>query len=56
MSRQWELMPYLDQVLPFWFGDEWLQFRCCEGIDKASLRHDEQKDLGTSEDREFVCL
>jgi hypothetical protein len=49
-------MPYLNQILPFWFGDEWLQFRCGEGVDKPSLGHDEQKDLGASEDREFVCL
>jgi hypothetical protein len=49
-------VPYLNQVLAFWLGDEWLQFRGCERVDEASLGDDQQKDLGTGEDREFVGL
>jgi hypothetical protein len=49
-------VPYLNQVLAFWLSDEWLQFRSCERVDEACLGDDQQKDLGTSEDREFVGL
>jgi hypothetical protein len=43
-------VPYLDQVLAFWLGDEGLQFGRGECVDKASLGHDQQEDLSTSED------
>lgn len=49
-------MTYLDEVLAFGLGHERLELRGGEGVDKAGFRDDEEQDLGTSEDREFVCL
>lgn len=47
---------YLNEVLAIGFSDKRLKFGCGEGIDKTSLRNDEQEHLGASEDRQFVCL
>ena len=42
---------YLNEILPFSFGDKRLEFRSCESIHKSSLGDDEQQDLCTSENR-----
>lgn len=47
---------HLDQVLSFGFGDERLELRRSESVDETRLRDDEQKDLGTGENRQFVGL
>lgn len=47
---------YLDKVLSFGLRHQWLQLGSCEGVDETGLGHDQEKDLGSSKDREFVCL
>lgn len=47
---------HLNQVLALGLGDEWLQFRRGESIDQASLGDDQEQNLGTSQDGEFICL
>ena len=47
---------YLDQVLALGLGHQRLELGSGEGVDETSLGHDEQKDLGASEDRQFVGL
>jgi hypothetical protein len=47
---------YLDQVLALGLGDQRLELGSGEGVDETSLGDDEQKDLGASEDRQFVGL
>lgn len=47
---------HLDQVLALSLGDEWLQLGGGEGVHEAGLGDDQQQDLGTGEDRQFVCL
>lgn len=49
-------MAYLDEVLPLGLGDQWLQLRGREGVDKARLRHDQKQDLCARKDRQFVSL
>jgi len=46
----------LDQVLALGFGHQGLELGGGEGVDETSLRHDEQEDLSTSEDGQFVGL
>lgn len=47
---------YLDEVLAFGFGDERLEFGCCEGVDESGLGDDQQQDLGAGQDGQFVGL
>jgi hypothetical protein len=47
---------YLDEILTLGFGDERLQFRGGEGVDKTGLGDDEQQHLGAGEDGQFVGL
>ena len=47
---------HLNQVLALSLGHQWLQLGRREGIYEASLRHDQQKNLGTSEHRQLVGL
>lgn len=47
---------YLNQVLALGLGDKRLQLGGGESIDEAGLGDDQQEDLGTSEDRQFVGL
>ena len=47
---------YLDEVLAFSLGYEWLELGCSEGVDQTSLGNDEEKDLGTGENRQFIRL
>lgn len=46
----------LDEVLTLGLGDERLQLRCGESVDKAGLGYDKQEDLGACERRELVSL
>lgn len=46
----------LNQVLALGLGDERLELGCGEGVHQAGLGYDQQEDLGTSEDRQFVSL
>lgn len=46
----------LNEVLALRLCHEWLKLGCCECVDEASLRDDEQQDLGTSKRGELVCL
>ena len=46
----------LDEVLALRLGNERLELGSGEGIDKPSLRDDEQEDLRAGERRELVCL
>ena len=52
----WMEWAYLDQVLALGLGHQRLELGGGEGVDETSLGHDEQKDLGASEDRQFVGL
>jgi len=47
---------YLNEVLSFCFGDEWLQLGSGEGVDETSFRDNKQEHLSAGKDREFVCL
>jgi hypothetical protein len=47
---------YLDQILPLGLGDQRLKLGCCKCIDKTGLGNDQQENLSSGEDREFVCL
>lgn len=47
---------YLDQVLALSLSDQRLQLGRSEGVDKTSLGHDQQEDLGASQDGEFIGL
>jgi hypothetical protein len=47
---------YLDQVLALGLGHQRLKLGSSEGVDETSFRDDEQEDLSTSEDRQFVGL
>lgn len=47
---------YLNEILAFRLSDERLELRCGEGVDETSFRNDEEKHLGASEDRQFICL
>lgn len=49
-------MAYLNQVLAFGLGNEWLQLGSGECVDQTSLGHDEEQDLGSGEDGKFVGL
>lgn len=49
LLNQLIMLAYLNQVLPLSLGDKRLELRCCEGIDKAGLRDDEEEDLGAGE-------
>lgn len=46
----------LDQVLAFWLLDERLEFGRGEGVNKPSLRNDQQQDLRACEDGQLVRL
>lgn len=59
--RGWELAMRgveagLDKVLALWLSDEGLELCGSEGVNEASLGHDEEKDLSAGESREFVSL
>jgi hypothetical protein len=47
---------YLNQVLAFGFGHQWLKLGGGEGIDEPGFRHDEEEYLGPREDGQLVCL
>jgi hypothetical protein len=47
---------YLDQVLALGLGHQRLELGGGEGVDETSLGHNEQKDLGASEDGQLVGL
>lgn len=47
---------HLNEVLAFWLGDQRLELRGGEGVDQTSLGDDEQQDLGTGQDGQFVSL
>lgn len=47
---------YLDEVLAFGLGDEWLELGGGEGVDEASLGDDQQQHLGAGEDGQLVGL
>lgn len=47
---------YLDKILAFRFGHEWLELRGGKGVDESGFRNDEQQDLGASENRQLVSL
>jgi hypothetical protein len=47
---------YLDQILALGLGDERLKLGSCEGVDQTCLGDDEEENLSTSQDRQFVCL
>lgn len=47
---------YLDEILAFGFGYEWLEFRGGKGIDESGFRNDEKQDLGAGENRQLVSL
>lgn len=47
---------HLDKVLSFGLRHQWLQLGSCESVDETGLGHDQEKDLGSSKDGEFVCL
>jgi len=47
---------YLDQVLSFCLRNKRLKLWRSEGIDKTSFGDNEEEDLSSSEDRQFVCL
>lgn len=53
---QSSLAAYLNQILALGLGDERLELGCCEGVNQTSLGNDEEKDLGASQDRQFVRL
>lgn len=55
-GRFWGIETSLNQVLTLCLGDKRLKLRCCEGVDKTSLRDNEEKDLSASEDGQFVGL
>jgi len=46
----------LDQVLSFCLRNKRLKLWRSEGIDKTSFGDNEEEDLSSSEDRQFVCL
>lgn len=46
----------LDKIFAFRLSDKWLQFRRGEGVYKASLRDDEEEDLGAGQDTQLVGL
>jgi len=46
----------LDKVFAFWLSDEGLEFSCGEGVYKTCFRHDEQKNLGSSESGQLIGL
>lgn len=47
---------YLDQVFSFCLCNKRLKLWRSEGIDKTSFGDNEEEDLSSSEDRQFVCL
>lgn len=47
---------HLNKVLAFWLGDQRLELWGGEGVDQTGLRDDEQQDLGTGQDGQFVSL
>jgi hypothetical protein len=46
----WSVEAGLDEVLAFGLCDERLELGSCESVDQTSLRDDQQKNLGASED------
>lgn len=52
----WLEWAYLDQVLALGLGHQRLELGSGEGVDETGLGDNEQKDLGASEDRQFVGL
>ena len=55
-SRVFLAVAYLDEILSFGLGDEWLEFGSGEGVDETCFRDDQQQDLGAGENREFIGL
>jgi hypothetical protein len=49
-------MTYLNEVLALGLSDQRLQFGSSEGVDKAGFGDDQEENLSTSKDREFICL
>lgn len=47
---------YLNQILSLCLCDERLQFGGRKGVDQSRLGNDQKKDLGSSQDRQLVCL
>jgi len=47
---------YLYEILSFCFGDQWLEFGCCEGINQTGLGDDKQQNLSASQYGKFVGL
>jgi len=50
------VMAYLDEVLAFRLGDQWLKLWCREGVYQPSLGHHKQKDLRAGKNGELVRL
>jgi len=46
----------LNQVLSFSLGDKGLKLRCCECVDQTGFGDDEQEDLSSRKDGQFVRL
>ena len=47
---------YLHEILSLSLCYEWLKLWCRKGVDQTSFRNDQQKDLSTGEDGQFVGL
>ena len=47
---------YLNEVFAFGFGDERLQLGGGKGVDEPCFGDDEEKDLGTGQNGEFIGL
>lgn len=45
----WCVETCLDQVLAFCFGDQWLELGSGECVDQSGFGHDQEQDLGASE-------
>jgi hypothetical protein len=56
LLNQLAMATYLDKILSFSLGDKRLKLRCCESVYQTSLRYNEEEDLGTGKNRQFVCL
>ena len=50
------LIMYLDEILALGLGDKRLELRRREGIYQSSLRNNKQKDLGASQNGQFIGL
>lgn len=56
MAVETRKVAYLNQVLALSLSDERLKLGSSECVDQASLRDDEQEDLGSGQDRQLVGL